>query len=244
MARASGRRRSISTCSNSFRRTGWRRQWPTCSARRGSVRTASSPGARGKPTHWSPGAPSRRNRLSRRRQGPMAAHRLDRGPDLVSAVGQAGRLAQGLSGWRGRARPFQTRLPMAQGPPRALNAHHLRELKARIDIDKERWARQMRDLLLEASETVRRAIAEGATGLAAPVLRLWIKRYNAIVRRGLALHRKLPPLARQIGPRGRPPHRPGHNLRIRLNKFKATSCASAMTSPSPSPTTGPSGTCA
>ena len=90
---------------------------------------------------------------------------------------------------------------MAQGPPRALNAHHLRELKARIDIDKERWARQMRDLLLEASETVRRAIAEGATGLAAPVLRLWIKRYNAIVRRGLALHRKLPPLARQIGAR-------------------------------------------
>ena len=31
------------------------------------------------------------------------------------------------------------------------NAHHLRELKALIDIDKEQWAGQMRDLLVEAN---------------------------------------------------------------------------------------------
>ena len=61
---------------------------------------------------------------------------------------------------------------------------------------------------------------EGATALSTPVLRTLIKRYNAIVRRGLAFHRNLPPLARGIGARGRAPHRPGHNLLTRLHKFK------------------------
>jgi transposase len=101
------------------------------------------------------------------------------------------------------------------------NAHHLRELKALIDIDKEQWAGQMRDLLLEANESVRAAVAEGAASLATLGLRTLIKRYNAIVRRGLAFHRNLPPLARGIGARGRAPHRPGHNLLIRLHKFKS-----------------------
>src|SRR5271167_4373965 len=100
------------------------------------------------------------------------------------------------------------------------NAHHLRELKALIDIDKEQWAWQMRDLLVEANGAVQGAIIEGAAALPTPVLRTLIKRYNAIVRRGLAFHRNQPPLARQIGARGRAPHRPGHNLLIRLHKFK------------------------
>jgi transposase len=100
------------------------------------------------------------------------------------------------------------------------NAHHLRELKALIDIDKEQWAGQMRDLLLDANKSVRAAVAEGATALPTLVLRTLIKRYNAIIRRGLAFHRSQPPLPRRIGARGRAPHRPGHNLLIRLHKFK------------------------
>ena len=100
------------------------------------------------------------------------------------------------------------------------NAHHLRELKALIDIDKEQWAGQMRDLLIEANSAVSAASAEGAASLPTLGLRTLIKRYNAIVRRGLAFHRNLPPLARGIGARGRAPHRPGHNLLIRLHKFK------------------------
>jgi hypothetical protein len=56
----------------------------------------------------------------------------------------------------------------------------LRELKALIDIDKEQWARQMRDLLLEGNGVVRGAIVEGAAALPTPVLRTLIKRYNAI----------------------------------------------------------------
>ena len=100
------------------------------------------------------------------------------------------------------------------------NAHHLRELKALIDIDKEQWAGQMRDLLVDANKSVLAAVAQGARELPTPVLRTLIKRYNAIVRRGLAFHRDQPPLARQIGARGRAPRRPGHNLLIRLHKFK------------------------
>ena len=100
------------------------------------------------------------------------------------------------------------------------NAHHLRELKALIDIDKEQWAGQMRDFLVDANISVLAAVAEGATALPTLVLRTLIKRYNAIVRRGLAFHRKQPPLPRKIGARGRTPHRPGHNLLIRLHKFK------------------------
>jgi len=116
---------------------------------------------------------------------------------------------------------FKPYYAMPGGVRHALcNAHHLRELKALIDIDKEQWAWQMRDLLVEANGAVQGAIIEGAAALPTPVLRTLIKRYNAIVRRGLAFHRNQPPLARQIGARGQAPHRPGHNLLIRLHKFK------------------------
>ncbi len=96
----------------------------------------------------------------------------------------------------------------------------MRELKALIEIDNEQWAGQMRDLLVEANGAVRSAVVEGAATLPTLVLRTLVKRYNAIVRRGLAFHRDQPPLARRIGARGRTPHRPGHNLLIRLHKFK------------------------
>lgn len=74
------------------------------------------------------------------------------------------------------------------------NAHHLRELKALIDIEKEQWAGQMRDLLLDANKAVRAAVELGQSALSTPILRGLIKRYNAIVRRGLAFHRKQKPL--------------------------------------------------
>ena len=111
----------------------------------------------------------------------MAAYRLDRGPDLVSGVGQTRRPAQGPSRRRHRPRPFRALLYAAWGQARgSCNAHHLRELKALIDIDKEQWARQMRDLLLDANESARAAVAEGAAALPTPVLRTLIKRTNAI----------------------------------------------------------------
>ena len=69
--------------------------------------------------------------------------------------GKRGALPKGLKGGivvHDHFRPYYA-LP---GVRHALcNAHHLRELKALTDIDKEPWARQMSDLLVEANQAVR-----------------------------------------------------------------------------------------
>ena len=99
------------------------------------------------------------------------------------------------------------------------NAHHLRELKALIDIDKSNGPGKC--AIFSSRPTAPCGVGvEGAATLPTPVLRTLIKRYDAIIRRGLAFHRDLPPLARAIGARGRAPHRPGHNLLIRLHGLK------------------------
>jgi transposase len=100
------------------------------------------------------------------------------------------------------------------------NAHHLRELKAMIEIDGEPWAAPMRDLLLDANRAVDEAREAGATSLAPPMLEAFLARYWEIVRQGLAFHRNLPRLERHPSNRGRTKHRPGHNLLIRLHEFK------------------------
>jgi transposase len=101
------------------------------------------------------------------------------------------------------------------------NAHHLRELKALIEIEKEPWAKKMFRVLLKAHKAVKRAVGQGDSVLAGRVLRriLWL--YDAIVSRGLAYHEALPPLARKPGARGKSPRRIGHNLLIRLRDFRS-----------------------
>ena len=98
------------------------------------------------------------------------------------------------------------------------NAHHLRELKALIEFDAEPWAKDMRDLLVEANDAVRRARRQGATALAPPALRRFVARYWEAVRAGLAFHRALPPLKQCA--KGRTKRRPGHNLLERLKTYK------------------------
>jgi transposase len=100
------------------------------------------------------------------------------------------------------------------------NAHHLRELKALIEIEKESWARQMRDVLVDGVKLVREALAHGATALTDAIRGSLLRRYKNIVRRGLAFHRQQPPLSRAVGARGRTPLRPGHNLLNRLHQFR------------------------
>ena len=100
------------------------------------------------------------------------------------------------------------------------NAHHLRELKALIDIEKEPWVLRMSRLLVRAARRVERAIAQGRTALAAGPARRILSVYDAIVRRGLAFHEAQPPLARRPGARGRTPKRVGHNLLERLRVYK------------------------
>lgn len=100
------------------------------------------------------------------------------------------------------------------------NAHHLRELKALIEIEKEPWATKMSRLLLTAARAVRSAVEQGKSALGEPVSRRIVAVYDAVVQRGLAFHEQQPVLARRPGARGRLAKRPGHNLLVRLRDFK------------------------
>jgi transposase len=100
------------------------------------------------------------------------------------------------------------------------NAHHLRELKALIDIEKELWAKKMSRLLVTAAKAVRRAVEQGQSALAERTSRRIVAVYDAIVVRGLAFHERQPALGRRPGARGRSAKRPGHNLLVRLRGFK------------------------
>jgi transposase len=98
------------------------------------------------------------------------------------------------------------------------NAHHLRELKALVEIEKEDWARRMQRLLRRACHVVR--LAREQDVLLKPGLIALIERgYDAIVADGLAFHEAQPALTK-TRPRGRPPRRVGHNLLLRLSTHK------------------------
>lgn len=83
------------------------------------------------------------------------------------------------------------------------NAHHLRELKALMEIEKERWAFQM-DRLLRYLNRAGIVCFERISKL-----------YDRIIQSGLAFHESLGAL--ESGKRKR---RVGHNLLIRLSNFK------------------------
>jgi transposase len=131
-----------------------------------------------------------------------------------------GEMPEGLVGGIAVHDGFKSYSGLADVGHALCNAHHLRELKALIEIDREPWAAPMRDLLLEANRAVEQAREAGATSLAPPVLEGFIARYWEILRLGLAFHRNLPRLQRHPSNRGRTKHRPGHNLLIRLQEFK------------------------
>ena len=99
------------------------------------------------------------------------------------------------------------------------NAHHLRELKALIEIDGEPWAGEMSGLLVSTNSLKRQAAERGDPALPSPLLQSISDLYDHLVEAGLAFHRALPPLARS-GKAGKPPRRPGHNLLRRLRDFK------------------------
>jgi transposase len=100
------------------------------------------------------------------------------------------------------------------------NAHHLRELKALIEIEKEPWAKRMFRLLLKALAAVQAAKKNKATVLHDRIKRRIMALYDGLVAMGLAFHEQQTPLQRQPGARGKIPRRPGHNLLIRFRDFK------------------------
>jgi transposase len=100
------------------------------------------------------------------------------------------------------------------------NAHHLRELKALIELDGEAWATPMRNMLIAANAAVRNARESGASALAPDQVSALVERYWEAVREGLTFHRALPSLEPRPQPRGRIKRRPGFNLLTRFKTLK------------------------
>ena len=102
------------------------------------------------------------------------------------------------------------------------NAHHLRELKALVEIEKEDWARRMQHLLRRACHATNLARDRGIP-LKPGMIALVERCYDAILAEGLAFHAAQPPLvsaAVAARHRGRPARRVGHNLLLRLSTRK------------------------
>lgn len=83
------------------------------------------------------------------------------------------------------------------------NAHHLRELKALAEIEKESWSRQMSRLLAWLNR------------MENPNLEKAFRLYDSIIQRGLAFHEEQPALSASKNKR-----RTGHNLLLRLKNHK------------------------
>ena len=101
-----------------------------------------------------------RDRVPDRRQDAVAAYRRDRVADVLPHLAQTRRLPENLTGivvhdhWK----PYYT----LNGVKHALcNAHHLRELKALVEIEKEDWARKMQRLLRRACHATNLARERG-----------------------------------------------------------------------------------
>jgi transposase len=102
------------------------------------------------------------------------------------------------------------------------DAHHLRELKALVEIEHEDWARRMQRLLRRACHATNRA-RERAVPLKPGLIALFDRCYDTILADGLAFHEAQPALLRAGGKgkrRGRQPRRVGHNLLLRLSTRK------------------------
>ena len=109
----------------------------------------------------------------------------------------------------------------------ACNAHHLRELQALIDIEKEDWAKSMHRLLERAHRATRFARENGRDVPASLVARL-PRAWARILDHAIAFHEAQPPL--RTGKRGRKKRRIGHNLALRLRKHKE-GCLRFLTDP-------------
>src|SRR5271165_3096688 len=102
------------------------------------------------------------------------------------------------------------------------NAHHLRELKALVEIEKEDWARRMQRLLRRACHATNLTREQGVP-LSPRLIALIERCYDAILAQGFAFHASQPALVRASGKakrRGRTPRRVGHNLLLRLSTRK------------------------
>lgn len=99
------------------------------------------------------------------------------------------------------------------------NAHHLRELTAIEEHDKQLWATRMKDLLMEIKARVDTARDQGDTRLDDAVGAAFVARYQAIVAAGYAANPLPPPVPTTVPKtRGRPKQRKARNLLDRLSR--------------------------
>ena len=104
------------------------------------------------------------------------------------------------------------------------NAHHLRELQALIEIEKEDWAGKIQGLLRRACHAANLARERGVA-LKPSLIERFRRCWDAITAEGIAFHEAQPPLAPAPAKgnakrRGRKPRRTGHNLLRRLQARK------------------------
>jgi transposase len=90
------------------------------------------------------------------------------------------------------------------------NAHHLRELKAVVEIDKEPWAKNMIRLLLLGHQKIQ----QNDGNISMQWLTSFKNLYDKIIEKAIAFHEKLDAFKKPS--RGRIKRRPGHNLLLRL----------------------------
>jgi transposase len=96
------------------------------------------------------------------------------------------------------------------------NAHHLRELTFVEEEHGQEWAGEMKALLMEIEEAVREEAARGGTRLAPETTGRFERRYQRLLKAGLAVN----PPPERTGKRGRPKQSKGKNLVDRLDKHR------------------------
>jgi transposase len=96
------------------------------------------------------------------------------------------------------------------------NAHHLRELTFVEEEHEQEWAGQMKGLLSEIEEAVRKEAACGRTYLAPEKMGDFKVRYRRLLEAGLSAN----PSPERTGKRGRPKQSKGKNLVDRLDKHR------------------------
>ena len=111
---------------------------------------------------------------------------------------------------------WQCYWPMAGVEHALCNAHHLRELQALVEFDKEDWARRMQRHLLRARRVARIARERGHAVPGRLLARI-ARGYDRLLVEAMAFHENQPPLS-SPGRRGAPRRRKGHNLALRLHE--------------------------
>ncbi len=113
---------------------------------------------------------------------------------------------------------WQCYWPMAGVEHALCNAHHLRELQALVEFDKEDWARRMQQFLRRAWRVARMAW-ERDIAVPGRLLARLARGYDRLLVEAMKFHESQPPLSPpRPGRRGVPKRRKGHNLALRLHE--------------------------